>query len=265
MRSQKDIRGIMLIAGVVVIMGGLLAVRAIAGGGPKPDNRNCIGQPTASTVVVFDRSDDVSIQTLNEMRARALSLIRDSTAHNELVSIFSISQLSKHSLVPLVSLCRPARTGNRLWQNPALIERRFAANFDVPIQRGLDSVHGPAPESPLAQAFVDLSLTGYLQSSENRLHVFSDMFENTAKFSLYRCSEEGLIDRFRNSRQGAVERPTFRNTSVALHLIPRLGVAESTVRCRDKLWMWFFGDNSGSRAGLDFHHLPGGEPPPPRR
>jgi hypothetical protein len=59
---------------------------------------------------------------------------------------------------------------------------------------------------------------------------------------------------------GATERPTFKNTKVYLHIIPRLDIARTTLQCRDSLWVWFFGDNAGDNAGLELDYLPGGQP-----
>jgi hypothetical protein len=89
--------------------------------------------------------------------------------------------------------------------------------------------------------------------------VFSDMLENTKRFSMYRCSApDAAIAEYRASRVGAKERPTFKNTQVRLNIIPRLDQSRRTLACRDKLWVWFFGDNPGTNAGLDLDHLPGG-------
>lgn len=250
-----------MIGGVVGVAALLLIALKASTGGPPPDSRNCVGTPSASTVLVFDRSDNVSEQTLNEIRERARTYIRDSTELNELVSVFSISKLSKVSLVPTISVCRPRRTGNVIWTNPNQIARRFAETFEQPITAAIEAVQGPGPESPLSQAFVDLSLSGFLQAPRNRLLVFSDMLENTPGFSVYHCPRNDVIEHFRESRRGAVERPKFKNTFVGLHIIPRLGVSSSTLRCRDSLWVWFFGDDAGPQAGLDRRDLPGGPTP----
>ena len=84
------------------------------------------------------------------------------------------------------------------------------------------------------------------------------MLENTPKFSMYGCTDaKQAVARFRESRKGAQERPQFRNTSVSLNMIPRLDVAKPTLKCRDQVWEWFFGDNEGEGARSDIDYLPG--------
>ena len=88
--------------------------------------------------------------------------------------------------------------------------------------------------------------------------VFSDMLENTSKFSMYGCVDaKQAVTKFRESRKGAQERPHFRRTSVSLNMIPRLEVAKPTLKCRDQVWEWFFGDNEGAGARADIDYLPG--------
>lgn len=266
MRSRKDLIGIALIGGVILVVVMLLGIRAILGQKEPLNAMNCSPTPPASTVIILDRSDDVAAQTLAEMRARATAFIKDSTVEGARVSIFAITRRSQDSLTPLLSLCKPARTGSRLTSNVRAIQKRFTDSFETPISRALEVVPGLTPESPLSQVLIDLSSTSYLRSPHNNLLVFSDMMENTSRFSLYGCTDTlSVVDRFRASRHGAKERPQFTNTMVSLHLIPRLNLAKTSLICRDKLWLWFFGDNPGAQAGLVADYLPGGTPASPAK
>jgi hypothetical protein len=180
---------------------------------------------------------------------------------NERVSLFAISDLSKKSLRPLVSLCRPPDDGNRAIENVQLIRKRFLQNFERPIREVLSKTPGDSKESPVAQALTDISLSQYLRGSSNTLLIFSDMLEHTSKFSLYKCtSATRTVAMYRESRSGSLERPEFINTHIELNLIPRLDQAKETLKCRDKLWPWFFGNNKGNNAALDVEYLPGGTP-----
>jgi hypothetical protein len=265
MRTKRDKQGVMLIASVAIVVLGLLAYRGYIGYRPKPGPDNCLGKPVASTAIIIDRSETTTQQTLNEIRARAMSYVRDSVKINERVSVFSVDDLAKEALVPLVSLCRPRRDGNRLVENVPMLEKQFRIKFEAPVDTTLTPRQGTSTESPLAQAITDISLSRYLRSDRNTLLVFSDMLENTNRFSLYRCaSPTRVIDDFRRSRTGAMERPRFRNTMVRLNIIPRLDQSKTTLECRDKLWVWFFGDNPGPDAGLELDYLPGGPAVQPR-
>lgn len=257
-RSAKDTKGYMLISAVGVLAIALFIAKALSGGdNPGPDN--CVGTPTANTVIVLDQTEQISDQTLDEIRVRALDYAITRASENERVSVFTVSDLSKKSLKPVVSLCRPRDTGNRMVENVAVMRQHFKTNYTEPLTAALSVPPASSHESPIAQALVDLSLTKYLRGKKNTLVVFSDMLENTSAFSLYSCAlPDSVIPAFRRSRLGATERPTFVNTYVVLNLIPRLEQTPATLRCRDKLWLWFFGDSKGDSAGLQVDYLPGG-------
>jgi hypothetical protein len=263
MPSALDRRGRVLIAVIVLAAVGLIIARTVISRRPRPGPDNCIGTPDSSTVLVFDRSEGISRQTLDEMKARAIAFIRDNVRVNERVTVFTVDDSSTYSLRPLVSVCRPRRTGSELTENTRLLQRQYEQRFEQPIDSALSMIAGDGRRSPIAQALTDISLSQYLGRSKNALLVFSDLLENTDRYSLYRCEAAGrVIQEFRKSRAGARERPSFRNTHVYLHVIPRLDYPEEVWRCRDTLWLWFFGDNEGPDAAVDVLFLPGGPPAP---
>lgn len=259
MLSKKDKHGIWLIGVVLAALIGVFVVKATLDSKPKPGPDNCVGEITANTVILLDHSEKIPTQTLDEIASRTMAHIRESVKINERVSIFTISELTKQNLKPLVSLCRPPDEGNRAIENVAQIRKRFQERFEKPVREALAIAPGNSSESPIAQAVTDISLSQYLRGKSNSLLIFSDMLENTNKFSLYKCSSsEDIVSRYRDSRRGAMERPEFKNTSVALNLVPRLDQPKMTIKCRDTLWVWFFGNNSGSQASLKVDYLPGG-------
>jgi hypothetical protein len=258
MRSPKDKQGFLLIAVVVCVASGLI-IAAMARHPPAPGANNCIGTPAATTAIVIDRSDEVTQQTLAEIRKRAMAYVADSVSDNELVSVFTVDASSSTALVPLVSRCRPRRNGSRITENVKALEKNYRERFEVPIDSALRVRPVPSAVSPLAQALIDISLSQYLRAKKNTLLVFSDMLENTPQFSLYGCiTPDDVVSRFRVTRTGAQERPEFRNTMVRLNVIPRLGQTRQEIVCRDRLWTWFFGDNPGTHAGVTLDYLPGG-------
>lgn len=259
MLSKKDVQGIWLIVAVVSVLVIVLIAKLTLTGKARPGDDNCIKPVTANTVIVLDYTEKIPQQTIDEIASRAMAFIDDKVDENERVSVFTISDLSKQSLKPIVSICKPKEIGNRAIENVAAIKRNFRDRFETPLRNILRQEPGDSKESPIAQAITDISLTEHLRGDKNSLIVFSDMIENTSRFSLYSCdNKENLIDKFRDSRRGAQERPHFTNTHIALHLIPRLDLSASTLSCRDKLWVWFFGDNEGKSAALDLDYLPGG-------
>ena len=260
MLSPKDKKGIMLFVGVFATLGLILGAQFAFGNKVKAGADNCVGEVKYNTVIVLDYTDQITDQTREEIASRAMMHIHQKVKINERVSVFTISDISKKSLKPLVSLCRPPDDGNRAIENVDMIKRRFQKNFEKPIKVALSEAPVESKESPIAQAIIDISLSQYLRSTANTLLVYSDMLEHTSKFSLYKCSSAiNTITRFRESRLGAMERPQFINTEIKLNLIPRVEQSRETLKCRDKLWPWFFGDNKGAEASVSVDYLPGGE------
>ena len=256
MLTAKDKKGIWLIVGVGLALGSLL-VAGIIFEPPEPGPDNCVGAPQASTVVVIDNSQSITEQTRREVSARILSFVRDSVQQNERVSLFRVSAISSDSLVPVFSRCRLQRDGNDLYEDARTMTRQFTERFQAPLEEAVSKLPSNSPSSPIAQAMIDISLSEYLGPSATRLVVFSDLLENTPAFSLYGCVDGDVaIKNFRESRRGAQERPKFRGTSVFLNVIPRVNLpTQTTSGCRDKFWMWFFGDNPGGSLTPAF--LPG--------
>lgn len=248
----------MLIALVVVALVAVVAVKLAIGTPAKPDSDGCVGKVVANTVVVLDHSEQLAEQTIREIAARTLAHVTSNVAVNERVTVFNVSDHSRKALVPIFSRCRPAQEGNRAIEDTRGIAKAYTQKFLEPLQAVLKTVPVDAKESPIAQALIDVSLTQYLRGEHNSLLVFSDMLENTPKFSMYGCSDAAqAVARFRESRKGAEERPKFRQTAVWLHMIPRTEVSKATLKCRDGIWAWFFGDNDGAAASLVVDYLPG--------
>lgn len=256
--TEKDKKGLVLIGLVVLFLIAAVAAKVAIGTPPKPGPDGCIGKVAANTVIVLDHSESLTQQTLAEISSRAMSHVLKKAQVNERVTVFYISDLSRKQLVPAFSRCKPAKEGNRAIENTRGLEKAFREKFVEPLEAVLKTQPTGAKESPVAQALIDISLTHYLRAERNSLLVFSDMLENTSKFSMYGCEDgRAAVAKFRDSRKGGQERPQFRHTSVSLNMIPRLDVSKATLKCRDQIWEWFFGDNEGSGARSAIDYLPG--------
>lgn len=256
--SAKDRQGLYMIGGAVVVMLALFGFKLAKSGGAKPGPDGCIGEPTSNTVIVLDHSEAITDQTKAEITARSLAHVRRA-AVNERVTVFAISDISRKSLIPVFSRCKPREDGNRLYESTKGIKKSFEKEFVQPLENALAKPSENGKESPIAQALIDVSLSHYLRGEQNSLLIFSDMMEHTPpKFSLYTCSDPAkTIPQFKESRKGAQERPKFSNAAVYLHVIPRADLPKVGLQCREKLWPWFFGDNEGAGAKFDFDYLPG--------
>ena len=256
--TGKDKKGLLYIGLVVASLAAAVGVKLAIGTPAKPGPDGCVGKVTANTVIVLDHSESLTQQTLSEISTRALAHVLNKAQVNERVTVFNVSDHSKKQLVPTFSRCKPAQDGNRAYENTRGLEKAFKVTFLEPLQAVLKAEPVGAKESPVAQALIDISLTHYLRGERNALLVFSDMLENTPKFSMYGCADgKQAVAKFRESRKGAQERPQFRHTSISLNMIPRLDVGKPTLKCRDQVWEWFFGDNEGAGARSDIDYLPG--------
>jgi hypothetical protein len=256
--SNKDKRGYQLIALAGAIIVTIVAAKIGLGNKPRAGPDGCVGQPSAETVVVLDHSESITDQTRNEIIARTMAHVRDKAAINERITVFYVTEVSKKSLLPAFSRCKPPQEGNRAYENVQGIAKNYQRDFTVPLEAALKVAPKNGKESPVAQALIDISLSQYLRSERNTLLVYSDMLEHTPKFSVYQCTDPSkVISQFRESRKGAQERPEFSQTRVVLNMVPRVDIAKSTLKCRDTVWTWFFGDNEGRSASLDIDYLPG--------
>jgi hypothetical protein len=256
--TKKDRQGLLMIGAAVLALGAIVAAKVVMGEKPRAGDDGCVGAVATSTVIVLDHSETLTRQTRDEIIARALAHVERAPA-NERVTVFKVSEVSKKQLEPAFSRCKPARQGNRMVEDTRGLEKTYQAKFHAPLTSVLEGSPSNGKESPVAQAILDVSLSQYLRTSKNSLLVFSDLLEHTPKFSMYQCGDpQKAIGHFRESRRGAMERPKFRETAVYLHIIPRQDIARSTLKCRDHVWAWFFGDNEGGYATTETDYLPGG-------
>ena len=259
--SARDRQGLWLIGGVAVAVIALFTVNQQLQNTEKPGPDGCFDRTTRNTVVLLDYSDSISRQTRDEIEARAMEWVADSVHEGERVSVFAASEESIDSLHPLFTRCRPPADGNVIIEDARRIRLAFDTAFNRPLKAILGASAGSSDKSPLTQVLIDLSLSRFMRTTDTTaLLVFSDLLEhNPPIFSLYSCSApDKVVPNFRLARAGMQARPSFRNLRVMLHIIPRGGMSATTIKCRDTLWMWFFGDNQGTSARLEPSYLPGG-------
>ncbi|MFC3442168.1 hypothetical protein ACFOKF_13405 [Sphingobium rhizovicinum] len=257
--SNKDKQGMMLIAAVVVLLVLIVAYNMHLTSRPKPDARSCIAPVVRKSVFVLDQSDSIPEQTSVEIMRRIREAIDKDVQENELVTIFQVTDEARTALRPIFNKCKPKRDGNELTENARMIQKKFQSEFIEPLDEALSNPPPKSSTSPIGEILIDLSLTGFLSGENNRLFVFSDLMQNSNNSSLYACqSADQAIAQFRAKRTGAVERPTFRNTAVSLNFIPREGITQTALACRNGFWNWFFGDTEGPNASVTPNYLPGG-------
>jgi hypothetical protein len=223
------------------------------------DDRGCSADIPGKTVFVLDQTDSLSAQTRAEILARVTRTVDEKVKIGELVTVFSITELSKKNLTPTFSYCKPAKTAEGASQSQRFVSANYTKHFAKPLLAAINAPIVGSKQSPIAQALVDVSLSSYLQhSSSARLVVFSDMLEHTEGFSLYGHNGcQDAIGKFRASRGASVARPSFKGVDVQLHIVPRQQITADTEKCRNAFWKWFLTDNVGHGAGFDQSYLPG--------
>lgn len=261
--NEKDKKGIILIVGVVGVVIALMAARVAMKQEPL-DERNCMGTPNRNTVFLIDKSDSITAQTQAEIEARIYAHIEQKVQTNELVSIFTVSQLSKNNLTPIISLCKPQNKGNIAHEDVKGIEARYHKKFIEPLRAVVSRRAESSPESPITQVITDLTLSKFLRADTNTLMIFSDMIEHVpGKYSMFSCPNQNeAIQTYKNLVAAGKQQPQFKNTKVYLNIIPRDDLKRGTAECRDKFWPWFFsshgGNTPGENSGVILDYLPGG-------
>lgn len=97
-------------AGASAIVFAIIGTIAFLIKAPSQDTRGCPDNIEGKTVFIIDQSDSLSAQTKAEIHARVAKIIDGKVAVGDLVSVFSISDLSKQNLVPMFSHCKPEST-----------------------------------------------------------------------------------------------------------------------------------------------------------
>jgi hypothetical protein len=227
---------------------------------PAPkDDKGCSAPLSGKTVFVLDQTDSLSEQTRAEISARVTKIVDEKVKIGELVTVFSITELSKKNLTPTFSYCKPAQTAEGASQSQRFVSANYMKYFAKPLLAAINAPIVGSKQSPIAQAIVDVSLSSYLQHpSSARLVVFSDLLEHTERFSMYSYNHcQDGVGKFRASRGAAVARPSFNGVDIQLHIVPRQQISADTGKCRNAFWKWFFTDNGGPGAGFDQFYLPG--------
>lgn len=248
-----------MVAGASMLVFIAIGAAVVSSKPPVKDAKGCSADLPGKTVFVLDQTDSLSEQTRTEILARVIKFVDEKVKIGEMVTVFSVTELSKKNLTPTFSYCKPASTAEGAGQSQRFVSANYAKHFAKPLQAAVTAPIVGSKQSPLAQAIIDVSLSDYLQHPSNaRLLVFSDLLEHTEGFSLYGHNHcQDAVGRFRTSRGAAVARPSFKSVDVQLHIVPRQQVSADTEKCRNAFWKWFFTDNVGQGAGFDQFYLPG--------
>lgn len=259
LERKKAINKIIGMVSVFVVLG---AVKVWQQTQEKPNpETNCYKHISGKMAILIDKTDIIPPQTQTEITVRALAAINEHSKMGDLISVYEITQDSLSSLKPAFQMCRPksGSESNELTENSKKIDKDFKEKFEKPLADILAANTGQAQNSPIAEAIMDINLSTAMRDAEyGRILLFSDLMQHSSNVSTYGCNtSDSAINLFKASRQGSSQRPTFNNTVVELHIIPRPKMTDQEVQCRDKFWLWFLGDMRGQNYGVQRLDLPG--------
>lgn len=102
--------------------------------------------PTAVHAFLVDRSDVITplqAERIQQVFKRAI----DGASVGERIDVYVLAADGTQALSPVVSMCRPASTGNDLYQNSARIHTRYVERFSKPLEAALAPIMAPSTES----------------------------------------------------------------------------------------------------------------------
>ncbi|MEM7766257.1 MAG: hypothetical protein AAF253_02070 [Pseudomonadota bacterium] len=142
------------------------------------------------TAIIIDKTDEYTPRQA-ELIADVIRAAGRDLAVGERLTLFELDANGVFDPRGEFSLCNPGRGSqvNPLFRNPKLIEERYAALFERPLEQELSDLVTPkeAPASPILEAIARLGQTEAFSTGvpERRLILISDMLQNSREFSAY--------------------------------------------------------------------------------
>lgn len=206
----------------------------------------CLDQVEQKHIFIIDKSSPMSVQTQTEILFR----IKQQASEIKQEDFIAMYQITSNSLTQLKPIFQACKT-----------DKNFEKNLLQKAQISIYSNLNNTLTSPLAEALLDINLSHHqMDVQRTNIYIYSDLLQNSQNLSLIQTTQlSDAINYFKASRLGGVQRPTFINTFVYLHIIPHAQLSEQLVKNRDGFWIWFLGDMRGDRQsyGLERHDLPG--------
>lgn len=206
----------------------------------------CLNKLEQKHVFVIDPSAIQSTQTQSEIFSR-ISQHLDKVKQEDLTLIYVMNGQPIDQLQPVFKAC--------------YTDANFKKLFLKSAKHAIYAQSVTSTTRPLAEALLDIELSQHqIQPKRTHLLIFSNFIQNSQNLSFTQHTDVKIaIEKFKSSRLGGVQRPTFINTTLYLHIIPQAKFTENQLNIRDGFWVWFVGDMRGDRKsyGLERHDLPG--------
>jgi len=142
------------------------------------------------TAIIIDKTDSYS-ETQAQLIADVIRSAGRGLAVGERLTLFELDARGVFNPRGEFTLCNPGRGAqvNPLFRNPKIIEERYAALFEGPLEQQLADLVEPkeAPASPILEAVARLGQTEAFSEAvpRRRVILISDMLQNSDVFSAY--------------------------------------------------------------------------------
>lgn len=188
---SADRKGYVLIAGCVVLVGGVMAGAVLARPSPRDNATGCIkNQKVAHLhVVVADRTDPWSPPEARVL-GDAVKAVAENARAEERLMVVAFDGRGDEVPKPVFDRCKlpQGKEASELVSNTAKLDREFAKHFGVPLDKAVAEVTRPAnqPETHLVAFLGNLAAALKYQGKADAvtLHVFSDMGHNNSEGTL---------------------------------------------------------------------------------
>lgn len=197
--------------------------------------------PAAGVVILLDLTDPLG-RTQHERLAGILARTVGEAQTDTLFAVGAVEARPGERGAKF-GLCKPLEgsEANELYQNPALVRKRYEEKFKRPLDAMLDRMLAaePADRSPIMESLqaVLVSAPGFLDADyPRRVLVVSDLLQHSAAFSFYGGGTWKSFERSPDFRRLA---RNLEGVDVAIYRVPRPGTRVDDARVED-FWVRYF-------------------------
>ncbi|MCU7958756.1 MAG: hypothetical protein KZQ58_01905 [gamma proteobacterium symbiont of Bathyaustriella thionipta] len=142
--------------------------------------------------VIFDKTD-VYNATQQQFLRRYFSRFTKELPQGARVALYVIDNRQQIDFKPDLLICNPGsgQQANALYENPALLQKRWQQRFQQPLDAAIKSSMQPASAkaSPIFEILQKVALSAFpdsKQAGQRRIILVSDMLQHTSQWSHYR-------------------------------------------------------------------------------
>lgn len=157
-----------------------------------PDTLCPLDGPSGYLAVVFDKTDAYN-PVQQRFLQRWFQQLKKEIAVGTQVSLYVIDGDQQIKLDPDLVVCNPGggEHANALYQNPAMLQKRWQQRFEQPLDAAIATLMTPtsADSSPIFEMLQTVALSAFPPAANNipkRIVLISDMIQHTPEWSHYR-------------------------------------------------------------------------------